>query len=120
VDEPTNPATPAGDIQRECDTNHTTQNEGVHSCKRFYADTPVQAIEVTASVKVSKFSVERHTLYAELHIELSVDHGESDMPYRWSVVYTERASTVLKGLEEYLGEYCPAPDEVLETLRSVS
>jgi hypothetical protein len=91
-----------------------------HTHKRWYTDSPVGSITVTTSVRVLQLYVTEYGLdpFLEMELVVDADGDTSDQPDRWSVTYYHFAAVIMGGLEEYLKRYCPAPNEVLDTLMS--
>jgi hypothetical protein len=131
---PKEDANPAEGIRYACGMNRTTLGKykdyemGPGKTRRWYADSPVGEIEVTTSVEVLELTVERAGLVPALPLQMvpllrlemtvvPIDDSETH-PESWKVVYRDNAESIIIGLEEYLKQYCPAPDHVLETLQS--
>jgi hypothetical protein len=119
---PKDNATLAEGTQHACDMTRTIPDEDIHSKRQYYDDSPVGAIDVIVAIRVLDLVMEAEPLDVVpiLRVELSVEMlDESEIqPHVWSIIYRHSPAYLFKGLEEYLKQYCPAPDQVLETLRS--
>ena len=114
---------PAEGTQHACGMNRTTAEfDDYDSGKpnthiRFYTDSPVGAIHVTTSVEVLSLTLGKGYVAPFLRMELMVEADDTyDQPDVWSVIFVHFADMIMDGIEEYLKKYCPAPNEVLETL----
>jgi hypothetical protein len=91
-----------------------------YTYERSYDDSPVGGITVKAMVRVSQlhFDMDEKSVVPFLHMELTVvaDADTCDQPDVWSVTYYHFADMIMDGLEAYLKAYCPAPDQVWDTL----
>ena len=100
----------------------TTDGQEVHSCKRYFEESPIGAIAVTVSVRVTELAidVDHYDMPAEFQVRLMVERENDDAPDKpdiWSVMYVHSPG-LLSGLTAYLFDYCPAPDAVLDVLRN--
>jgi hypothetical protein len=114
---------PAEGTQHACGMNRTTaefddyDSGKPNTHRRFYTDSPVGAIHVTTSVEVLSLTLGKGWVAPFLRIKLMVEADETyDQPDVWSVIFVHFADIIMDGIEDYLKKYCPAPNEVLETL----
>ena len=86
------PVPPAEGGRRACDMVRTTDGQEVHSCKRYFEESPIGAIAVTVSVRVTELAidVDHYDMPAEFQVRLMVERENDDAPDKpdiWSVMY---------------------------------
>jgi hypothetical protein len=92
----------------------------VHSVTRYFDDSPVGDIDVSASLQVLDRVAEENGENPFIRVELTVAaHDTTFQPDVWSIEYVHGPSVIFGDLEQYLKKFCPTPAQVLETVWSL-